>query len=210
MRKCELTRGPGVYPCGQSKRPIGRRTALRGLLAALFGLRGSSALAATPGLRSRWDPSMEVAITFQIGDPRSAAGRRPYVSVFVETPDGQTVRTIALWAQRQIAWLRQLRHWYRSEVDRQEAKGGNLVNTLTSPTRRPGSYTVVWDGRDNTEEYVEQGRYVVLIETIRQNAGNHIVRQELEFGAEGFRTEVDPYASISNVVIEYRRRAETV
>lgn len=192
----------------QKGRPLlRRRDAIRAMIAALFGVRASPALAVSRSSAAEWDPAMEVAITFQIGDPRSAATRRPYVAVFIETPEGKPVRTIALWAQRQPAWLRQLRHWYRNEMDRQEAEGGNLVRTLTSPTRQPGTYTVLWDGKDNSGAYVDRGSYLVLIETIRQNAGNHIVRQQLEFGSEPFRREVEPYASISNVVIEYRRRA---
>jgi FAD:protein FMN transferase len=169
-----------VRPVGAQGRPVGRA-------------------------ETEWDTSMEAAITFQIGDPRSAAGRRPYVAVYVETPEGRPVRTVALWSQRQIAWLRQLRHWYRGEVERQREEGGNLVTTMTSPTRQPGTYTVIWDGRDNAGSLVQQGRYAILIETIRQNAGNHLVRQEFTFESEPFREEVDPYASISNVVVEYRK-----
>jgi FAD:protein FMN transferase len=187
--------------------PIGRRTALS-MLVALLPWGSRPLLSGQPARASAlepWDPGMEVAITFQIGDPRSAAGRRPYLTVYVEDPDGKAVRTVVLWAQKQIAWLRQLRYWYRAEVERQRGEGGNLVSTLTSATRLPGTYTVVWDGRDNAGDYVERGRYVILIETIRQNAGNHLVRREFSFGSEPFRQEVEPYASISNVVVEYRK-----
>lgn len=191
---------------GATGEPIDRRTMLARLLGLLLPFRASTLFADGERPRAPWNPEMEVAITFKIGDPRSVAARRPYVAVYVESVDGDAVRTIALWTQRQIAWLRQLRHWYRSEVRRQRASGGNLVHTLTSPTRRPGTYTVVWDGRDNDGAYVEQGRYAVFIETIRENAGNHMVREEFDFGARPFESQVEPYASIADVVIEYRRK----
>ena len=40
---------------------------------------------------------------------------------------------------------------------------------MTSPTRNPGRYTVVWDGRDDLGEFVSQGEYFVCLETIRRN-----------------------------------------
>jgi hypothetical protein len=200
-----------------SKDLITRRDLIARLLAVGLSFQGSRALAqglgllpgtlTEPGTRAPWDESFEVAITFQVGDPRSAFTRRPYVAVFIEDAEGKPVRTVSLWALRTVSWLRGLRHWYRAEVARAAAAGGGtLVQTLTSPTRNAGRYTVVWDGRDNARNYVERGRYFVCIESVRQGGGNHLVRKEFTFDSTPFEAEIEPLADLSEMKIEYRKR----
>lgn len=217
MSKFEPPRDPGAAPAreeGVARDRLTRRSLLTHGFAFFLSLAGGRLHAQQEGLEERthtgaprWDEAFEVAISFQIGDPRSAAAKRPYVAVFIEDASGRPVRTIVLWALRQDAWIRQLRSWYRGETSRKASEGGSLIATLSSPTRPPGKYTVLWDGKNNAGELVEQGTYFVLIETIRQNAGNHLVRQEFTFGDTPFEQSMEPFASISDVEVSYRRRS---
>jgi hypothetical protein len=187
---------------------VSRRSALGRIAAAALALLHRPAWASvdpSPALVP-WDEAFEVAISFRIGDPRNVNARRPYVAVFIEDPNGKAVRTITLWAQKQIAWLRHLRHWYRGELARQSEKGGNLVTTLTSATRRAGEYTVVWDGRDDDRKLVEQGEYFVCIESVRQGGSSHLVRESVQFGVAPFKTSLDDFADIQQVTVEMRRK----
>ena len=72
----------------------------------------------------KWDTSLELAITFEVINPGNGRYRRPYVAVFIEDPKGKPVRTVELWYQRGrgARWLRDLRNWYRGEVDRMTVK----------------------------------------------------------------------------------------
>lgn len=197
------------------ERKLGRRQALvrvAGLAISMFSGRLSAQRTATSSVdeasgsfRVPWDERFELEISFQVGDPRSAFTRRPYVAVFVEDMEDRSVRTVSLWAQRTRAWLRQLSHWFRAEAARQRTEGGSLI-TRSTATRPAGRYSVVWDGRDNNGELVEQGRYYICIETVRQNAGNHLVRQDFEFGTEPFTAEIEPYADLSNISLDYRHK----
>jgi hypothetical protein len=154
-----------------------------------------------------WDERFELALTFQIGDPRAGLGlRRPYVVTYVETPDGRSVRTISLWSQK-AQWIREMRRWYRAEGVRRAADGGpSLIDTLTQPTRPPGTYTVIWDGRNDQGELVEQGEYVIFLESVRQGSSSFVTQQAFTFGTTPFQATMADYAGFSGIQLDFRER----
>jgi thiamine biosynthesis lipoprotein ApbE len=154
-----------------------------------------------------WDERFELALTFQIGDPRAGLGlRRPYVATYVETPDGTSVRTISLWSQK-AQWIREMRRWYRGEGVRRAAAGGpSLIDTVTQPTRPPGTYTVVWDGRNDQGALVEQGEYVIYLESVRQGSSSFVTQQAFTFGTTPFQATMADYAGFSGIQLDFRER----
>jgi thiamine biosynthesis lipoprotein len=154
-----------------------------------------------------WDERFELALTFQIGDPRAGLGlRRPYVATYVETADGTSVRTISLWSQK-AQWIREMRRWYRAEGLRRTAAGGpSLIDTLTQPTRPPGTYTVVWDGRDDQGQLVEQGEYVIFLESVRQGSSSFVTQQAFTFASTPFQATMADYAGFSGIQLDFRER----
>lgn len=201
---------------GDDPRPVTRRSLLASLLAVggsllarpavgqfslLDRMRPASARAAP------WDDRFEVAITFDVTTP--AGGRRPYVVVFVESLDGKPVRTVGMWIQRgRRSWIRQLRHWFRLERDRQVAGGeGDLADTISSPTRRAGTYTMVWDGRSDSGDPVELGTYAIGIEAVRELGTYQLIRREFTFDATPFAEDLEGNPEIGGARIEYRERA---
>ena len=46
------------------------------------------------------------------------------------------------------------------------------LDTVTRPSRPPGRYTAVWDGKDDAGRPVGQGKYTINIETSREH-GDH-------------------------------------
>lgn len=180
-----------------------RRELLARLVAIGATLLGAPrrAVAATP-----WDELFEVAVSYETGSQNRLA-RRPYVAVYVERPDGTPVRTVSLWREKHgIPWLRHLRRWHRANVAGRQSGEANRVLAIASATRLPGRYTVVWNGRDDAGQLVEQGPYVLVIECVRQGSTAHLVEGEFAFGATPFSATLESDADIQQVAVEYRRR----
>ncbi len=199
--------------------PVSRRRAVAGAVGMGLGLasaargrssvlpNGSEKRARAPGARVPWDDRFEAAITFSFGDPRGGmASRRPYVVVYIDDAEGNPVRTVSLWAQ-DASWIRNLRRWYRAERARQAAGGDSLVSTVTTPTRNPGRYTVVWDGRDDTGAPVEQGEYFVCLETIRQGGTNYFTRQAFAFESTPFTGSMEDYGAFRDIEVDFREKS---
>ncbi|MEX2583430.1 MAG: DUF2271 domain-containing protein [Gemmatimonadota bacterium] len=190
---------------------MSRRGALAGLLTmgAALVTRPAHALAtlARSGPRAApWDDRFELAVTVEVITP--SGGRRPYVVVYVETPDEKPVRTIGMWIQRgRRSWIRELRRWFRMERDRQRAGGaGDISDAISSPTRRPGTYTLVWDGRTDAGEPAEMGTYFVCVECVRERGSYQIIRQELTFAGTPFAVDLEGNQEIGGARVEYRER----
>jgi hypothetical protein len=199
---------------GDNPRRISRRSWLASLLAVGGSLLARPAAAHFEPLgrilalpqAAPWDDRFEVAVTFDVTTPDG--GRRPYVVVFVESLDGKPVRTVGIWIQRgRRSWIRQLRHWFRLERERQVAGGeGDLADTISSPTRRAGTYTMVWDGRSDTGEPVELGTYALGIEAVRERGTYQLIRSEFTFDAKPFAEDLEGNPEIGGARVEYRER----
>ena len=92
--------------------------------------------------------------------------KNPYVAVWVEDRAGELVATIALWflqSEKGPKWLSDLRRW--ATVDGSDA----TIDAISSATRRPGEYSVLWDGTDTDGNLVAQGDYYIAIESSREH-----------------------------------------
>ena len=207
-----------------AERPVSRRRVFAAGLALGLGLGasprrgGALGAAGSPrpspprtggGRRAQvpWDERFELAITFTIGDPRGGMrARRPYVVVYIDDADANPVRTVSLWAQ-DASWIRELRRWYRGDRARAAAQGTSILSTVTSPTRNPGRYTVVWDGRDDRGEPVAQGEYFVCLETVRQGSSDYFTREPVTLASVPFVAQMEPYGTFQDVALEFRERS---
>lgn len=158
-----------------------------------------------------WDGSLELQIAFEINNPGQGFYRRPYVAVWIEDKEGSAVRTLELWYQqggRGIRWLRDLRAWMRGEQLRKLADGGDLATTVSGPTRQPGKYTVVWDGKDDQKRVVNQGEYTVCIEVAREHANPpyQLLRKSFPLTNRPLKGEVGSNTEIKSASVELRKK----
>ena len=72
--------------------------------------------------------------------------RRPYLAVWIEDKDKFPLRTLALWLEK-TRWLPDLKVWYSENKMRSMAEGRDITKSVSSATRRPGKYTLKWDGK---------------------------------------------------------------
>lgn len=186
-----------------SARPIGRRDLLTRVFAGGLFLGGTRTRSRPP--RTQWDESFELLITFEFGDPGGGMpSRRPFVVAYIDDADANPVRTVGLWALK-APWIRELGRWMRGERARRAAHGGDLVLSA-APTRSPGRYRVLWDGKDDQGAWVEQGQYFVCLETIRQGSSSYFTRQPFTFESTPFQGEMDDYGAFRDIQLDYRQR----
>ena len=156
----------------------------------------------------KWDSAFELAITFEVIAPAGGRYRRPYVAVFIEDQKGKPIRTVELWYQRGrgARWLRDLRNWYRGEVDRMNREGGDLASSMSGPTRQPGVYTVIWDGKNDAGKVVDQGTYAISLETAREHGSYQLMRKEMELITKPVKIDLPGNTEIKSATFELRKK----
>ena len=196
-------------------KPIDAFLTRRGLLGRMATLAVSVAGAGVftrlePAHAAKWNGSMQLLVNFEI-NAVEGAGRyhRPYVAVWIEDANGKPVRTLSLWVQtvkRGPKWIPDLRQWYRDEQARKAKAGGDLIATISEPTRAPGRYALAWDGRDDAGKLVSQGDFTVNIEAAREHGTYQIIRSDMTLGTKPFARDLDGNVEIKGARLEYRKR----
>lgn len=104
---------------------------------------------------------------------------RPYVAIWLETPERQHITTLALWVE-QAEWFKDLRQWWRKV-----GKSNTNIDGISSATRRPGTYTINWNGKDLDGKAVAAGKYLLNLEVVREEGGRDYTRVALDLTKDG-------------------------
>ena len=159
-----------------------------------------------------WNREFELVVNFEINRPEAEGGRyrRPYVAVWVEDKDGNSVRTLTLWVSMGGAgpfqWLPDLKRWYASDQERKRRGKKDLFFTISRPTRPPGKYKVIWDGRDDQGNVVPAGEYTIFVEAAREHGTYQSIRKQVTLSDQPFTEELKGNVEIRSASIEYRRK----
>ena len=168
---------------------------------------------------SPWNKELELLINFEINNPGGASGegggrgryRRPYVAVWIEDADGRAVRTLALWVSSGGAgpfqWLPDLKRWFQADNERKlKENRKEILFTVSRPTRPPGKYKVIWDGKDNNGKQLPSGEYTVTVEAAREHGTYQSIRKQVVLEGKPFTEELKGNVEIKSASIEYRRK----
>jgi hypothetical protein len=147
--------------------------------------------------------SVAVAFTYtadsssgQWGRPGGGV-RNPYIAVWIENAAGDLVKTVSLWHLQngQDRWLSEMYKWYA-------ASGG--VETNSSATRAPGSYSVAWDLTDADGKAVKDGTYTVCIEALREHGPYSLVTGTVAIKGTVVNQKLDDNSELSAVSVSYQ------
>jgi len=170
----------------------------------------SSRLVSNSSLDQDWNGGMELKIDFSIHQPEKGGRyRRPYLAVWVEDKDGNSIRTLVLWIHNTghgQRWLPELKRWHRSDNHRKSTDETDLVKTVSEATRKPGAYSVTWNGQDDHQKLVAPGEYTLYIESAREHGSYQLIRKKLSIADLPFLEKVEGNAEIKSVSIEYRKK----
>jgi thiamine biosynthesis lipoprotein len=166
-------------------------------------------------IAGEWPPDFELVVNYEINRPNDAGGRyrRPYVAVWVENKDGLQVRTLVLWVSfggaGPFQWLPDLKRWHKSDRDRKLVDKKEILFTVARPTRQPGKYKVIWDGKDNHGKQLAGGEYTICIDAAREHGTYQSIRKRVTLAEKPFTEELPGNVEIKSASIDYRRKAST-
>src|SRR5690606_16952317 len=126
----------------------------------------------------------DLTVTIELPTIRVASYHRPYVAVWIETPDQTAVRSLAVWYQQTRNnegdgkdWLKDLRTWWR--------KGGRAMTMpadgVSGATRAPGRQTITIPAARLAG--LQPGQYNIVVEAARELGGRESVRVPFRWGA---------------------------
>src|SRR5262249_28340818 len=156
-----------------------------------------------------WPKEFELVVHFEINNPEVSGGRyrRPYVAIWVEDKGGASVRTLALWVSMGGAgpfqWLPDLKRWYTSDFERKRRDKKELLFTIAGPTRPPGKYRVIWDGKDDHGKPLPGGEYTISLEAAREHGTYQSIRKAVTLSDQPFTQELQGNVEIRSASIEY-------
>ena len=161
---------------------------------------GPKALALSP---QTWADGMELAINFKVLNPSSGRGKRPYVAVWIEDSNGNEVKTLVLWMRkRKSKYLKHLSRWFRKMKD----NNADFIFSLSNPTKSPGDYKVVWDGKDDKGKLLPQGEYYICVESSRENGPYQLVREKVSLADQAFSKVFKGEKELGDVQVEFRQQ----
>lgn len=138
-------------------------------------------------------------IAVQLPEIETSQYHRPYVAVWVEDAQQQPVRLIALWVEKPD-WLKDLRRFWR-KIGRSNTA---LVDAVSGATQKPGTYTLLWDGKDDQGQSLADGQYHLLIEAAREQGGRSLVKQEFMLPAKGAVIEIAADGELGDITARLR------
>ena len=188
---------------------LSRRSLLSSLASLGLGVPASKLLGREPLHAPKFDSSFELLVSFTIATQEGFRTHRPYVAVWIEDKDGKAVRTLNLFVQtgrRGPRWIPDLRRWYRKEQDRIQVNGGDLIATVSGPTREAGKYSVSWNGKSDKGELVAQGDFTVYLEAAREHGTYQLISQAVKIGTKPFKQVLTGNVELSEAQIEFRKR----
>ena len=136
--------------------------------------------------------SSQLAIAFAFA-PAASGGRihNPFIAVWIEDASGALVRTVSLWYKSsESKYLNGLRRWYAAERASIARGGTDTTLTISGATRVAGSYSVVWDAKNDSGALVPQGDYFVCIEAARERGPYELIRDSLSLGTKALQKKL--------------------
>src|SRR5689334_6803813 len=158
------------------------RSARFAVLALAFGMVAGVASAA----------EMNVAVELPKLDV--AEYHRPYVAMWIEREDQSFVANFSVWYQEKrggggeggTKWLNELRTWWRKN-GREQASFP--IDGVTGPTKPAGIQQLKFAGDKAPFASLAAGKYRVVVEAARENAGREVVRVPFEWPARSAQSQ---------------------
>ncbi|MEM7000816.1 MAG: DUF2271 domain-containing protein, partial [Pseudomonadota bacterium] len=119
-----------------------------------------------------------LTLSYEIPAFSSARYRRPYVAMWITDERRQVIRNLLLLGESE-RWARENSRWWRQVGRRDET----ILTGLARPTRRPGEYRVIWDGRDDQGNLVTAQVLTLHIEAAREHGEKDYTTLPLDLSA---------------------------
>jgi hypothetical protein len=189
---------PSAYAA--AKKTTKKKKTTKAAATTVAGTPASTATGGFPG-------GKEVAVAFTYVSESGGRSRNPYIAVWIEDTQGAALRTLEISFEqggKGRKYLRDLPRWYNADQVRQITGGVDVTTTVSSATRLPGSYSFVWDGRDDAKAQLPAGDYVVCIEAAREHGPYSLVKEPIAVATAAFKKTPADNNELQAVTIEFR------
>ena len=111
---------------------------------------------------------------------------RPYVAVWLQSPDRKTVRDIAVWYDYKLPqeegkkWLKDMRQWWRVSGRGQD----DLADGITGATQAVGTHTIKVADNHSALSALPPGDYELVVEAAREKGGREVLRLPLPWPSD--------------------------
>lgn len=132
----------------------------------------------------------DLALKLDIPQLNVAEYHRPYVAVWLETPDQKLVTNLSVWYDVKkkdnagTKWLKDMRQWWR--------KGGRdaamPIDGVSGATRAPGEASLSFAGAKAALDKLPPGQYQVVVEAAREAGGRELVRVPFQWPPKSAQT----------------------
>ncbi|MCU1344177.1 MAG: uncharacterized protein JWL70_443 [Acidimicrobiia bacterium] len=143
--------------------------------------------------------ALTVAFTYT---PASTGGRvnNPYVAVWLEDSSGNLVDALGVFykAGRDSKYLSELTRWSSQQ------NTDTALTAVSSATRTPGAYSMVWKGNDIRGARATAGTYFVCIEAAREHGPYSLIRQSMTLGDAPATAALNSNGELSGASADYR------
>lgn len=167
-----------------------------------------------------WPEGYALDIHFELIDSgrKQPAGRRRRrfkrhgTAVWIEDARGRRVRLLTLWFDRkEMSHVRKLStFWREGWVLSGSGADYDGLRAVSRASRRPGQYSVVWDGRDDAGQRVPRGRYRVRIDINREHGPgperDTAATLEISCGEDPAHAEALDQPELASVRVDYGPR----
>lgn len=149
--------------------------------------------------------SSQLAIAFAF-TPAASGGRinNPFIAVWIEDASGALVRTVSLWYKSsESKYLNRLLRWNAAERAWIARGGADTTRTISGATRVAGSYSVVWDAKNDSGALVPQGDYFVCIEAARERGPYELIRDSLSLGTKALQQKLTDNGELTGASVSF-------
>lgn len=129
---------------------------------------------------SGWPSGFKAVLDVEIPKISASNYRAPYVVVWITDAQKQLVRSLNIWGDDR-KWMDTNYVWWRRYGRKLD------VDSTAQPSRKPGQYRVIWDGKNDAGETMPAGEYTIHIEAAREH-GEHTY--------QSFPLKVEPKSSV--------------
>ncbi|GLR14728.1 hypothetical protein GCM10007907_35180 [Chitinimonas prasina] len=148
-----------------------------------------------------WPAGFTASIDYEVPKIEAENYKAPFVAIWITDQNRAIVRNLTHLGNQE-KWIDSNYVWWRRYGRKIEK-----LDTVTKPTRKPGKYSLAWDGTDEAGRKVGQGKYLVHIEAAREHGGHTYQTFEIELGSKPLSLPQAAKDELGGVVLRYGKSA---
>jgi thiamine biosynthesis lipoprotein len=145
-----------------------------------------------------WPTDFAMKVDYTVPKINAGNYRAPFVYMWITDANKNVVRTLLLLGN-QGRWMQE-NYLYWRRVGRRDPE---KAQAIAVPSRKPGSYSVVWDGKDDAGKMLPQGAYSLNIESAREHGDHSFQSISANLGAGPAAGQAAPVAELGAVKVSY-------